>query len=96
MGSHEKRKVGVLELSNGAALAALDDDDMPTGVGVRMLAKAVSAQQAQVDQLSKDVAEIKTSVKTALAIGRGLLGLVPIVAAAVSAATWAVMHLAAK
>lgn len=93
MGS-DKRKVA--EAFNGAPVVALDDDDLPTGVGVRMLAKIVVAQQAQVDQLSKDVSEIKTSVKTAIAIGKSLLAIVPVVAAAVSALTWAAMHLALK
>lgn len=95
MGSAEKKSKLDLPM-NGATLSALDDDDITTQVGVRMLAKAVIAQQAQVDQLSKDVAEIKTSVKTALAIGRILLGVVPVVAASVSAITWAIMHVAIK
>ena len=81
---------------NGAPIAHLDLDALPTGAAVKVLASQVSTYQADLRAVQTDVAEIKVMVRGAVGAARILVGLVPIVALAVSGIAWVALRAVGK
>jgi len=68
--------------ANGSSpdLSDFDDEDIPTGVRVNMIARAVGRQrrateetQAEIRKVSADVGEIKSSIDTAIKTGKAFV-----------------------
>jgi len=77
----------------GAPINDYDLDELPTGTAVRVLVRLVGAQQAQVNAVSVEIAEIKALLRTAIWTTKIIAGLIPALAAATSAAVWAIRNL---
>jgi hypothetical protein len=71
---------------------AHDFDDLPTGVGMRVLAKTVTAQQAQLASLQAGLDALASRIDAALSIARLLVASVPVLVTLAGAIAWAVAH----
>ena len=69
-----------------------DFDDLPTGVGMRILAKTVTAQQEQLAQLQSGLSTLTSRIEAAIALARLLAASVPVLVALAGAVAWAVAH----
>lgn len=81
---------------NGAPASAPDADDfadMPTGVGIRVLAKMVSAQQQQIGLIATTLDRLDTRIATTLWIAKGIGLSIPIIGGAL---WWLAQHVVTK
>lgn len=81
---------------NGAPIAGLDLDGMPTGAAIRVLHSQVTTQHAHIEAMHGDLAEIKTTLKSFALTAKILVASVPVVAAIASGIIWAALHLSVK
>lgn len=78
---------------SGAPIHECELDELPAEAALRAAIKLASAQQAQVSAVSAEIAEIKSLLRKAISTGKILAGLAALIAAATSAAVWAICNL---
>lgn len=79
--------------SNSISPDPHDFDDMPTGVGIRVLAKMVVTQQLQLNAVQGSLDMLNTRISTTLSIAKLLAASVPLL---ISGAVWLAHHLVTK